>query len=283
MTTRCGIVAIIGEPNAGKSTLVNRLVGGKVSIVTPKAQTTRFNVRGICIEGNTQLVLVDTPGIFDAQKTFEKSLVKEAWGGIKNADAVLLLIDAKKGLSEETIQIITKLKTQPLILAINKIDKIKKEALFALATACNAHGFERIFMISALSGDGVMDVKKYLAGKMPQSPWLYPQDDLSDQPMNKLAAEITREKAFLLLSQELPYSLHVEPEAWDEKKDSVRISQVILVEKEGQKKIVIGKGGESLKRIGSSARRDMEKLLEKRVHLQLFVKIKADWKDRLSS
>lgn len=287
MSRRCGIVAVMGAPNAGKSTLVNRLAGSKVSIVTPKAQTTRFNVRGICVEKETQLVLMDTPGIFAAGKPFEKSLVREAWAGIRDTDAVLLLVDARSGITDEAHELITQLrkKTQkPLCLALNKTDKVKKPALLAMVETLNkTAAFDRIFMISALTGDGVDDVKKYLAEVMPESAWLYPEDDASDLPMNKLAAEITREKIFLLLSQELPYSVHVEPEAWEEKKESVRISQCILVEKEGQKKIVIGKGGASLKRIGSSARRELEKLLEKRVHLQLFVKVKADWKERLPS
>lgn len=284
MSARCGIVAIAGAPNAGKSTLVNRLVGSKIAIVTPKAQTTRFNVRGICMEKETQLVLVDTPGIFTAQKSFEKSLVKEAWAGITDADAVLLIIDARAGIREDTLSVIQELKRKskkPLCLALNKTDKVKKDALLSLAAALDKEAaFDRIFMISALTGDGVDDVRKYLAGVMPEGAWLYPADDLSDLPMNQLAAEITREKIFLLLSQELPYSIHVEPEAWEEKKESVRVSQCILVEKEGQKKIVIGKGGATLKRIGSSARRELEKLLEKRVHLQLFVKVKSDWKER---
>ncbi len=287
MSQRCGIVAIIGEPNAGKSTLVNRLVGGKVSIVTPKAQTTRFNVRGICIAGDTQLVLVDTPGIFDADKPFEKSLVKAAWTGIHDADAVMLLVDARVGVKDSTLSLILQLKRKsekPLCLALNKTDKVKKDTLLLLADALNKEAaFDRIFMISALKGGGVEDIKTYLAAKMPQAAWLYPEDDLSDLPSNQLAAEITREKVFLLLSQELPYSIHVEPEAWEEKKDSVRISQCILVQKESQKKIVIGAGGASLKRIGSSARRELETMLGKRVHLQLFVKVKADWKERLPS
>lgn len=237
MTQRCGIVAVVGEPNAGKSTLVNRLVGGKVSIVTPKVQTTRFNVRGVCAYDNTQLVFVDTPGIFSAERQFEKAMVRAAWSGIGDADAVLMLIDAEAGLRESTVQLIEKLKSQKkekVFLALNKIDSIKKEKLIALAQACDAHGvFTRIFMISALKGDGVDDVKKHLAEQMPAGPWLYPAEHMSDIPMRMLAAEITREKIFLKLDQELPYAIFVETEAWEEKENSVVISQAILVEREG--------------------------------------------------
>lgn len=281
---RCGIIAIIGEPNAGKSTLINRLVGSKISIVTPKVQTTRFNVRGVCMHEETQLVLVDTPGIFEAGKPFEKSLVQMAWSGIKGADAVLLLIDAKVGIKESTLTLLEQMKRKikkPVCVAINKIDKIKKEKLLALAAAFGEETvFNRIFMISALKGNGVEDVKTYLAKQVPTGSWLYPDEQLSDLPMNRLAAEITREKIFFLLSEELPYSIHVEPEEWKEDKTFVRISQCILVQKKGQKKIVIGKGGATLKRIGMSARRELETLLEKKVHLSLFVKVKSDWKEK---
>lgn len=281
MTHRCGMVAVIGEPNAGKSTLTNCMTGGKISIVTPKAQTTRFNVRGICMHGETQLVLVDTPGIFDANRAFEKTLVQAAWAGIKDVDAVLLVADAKAGVKDSTEQLLAQLKKRvkkPLSLALNKIDKVKKETLFTLAEYFNnAAVFDRIFMISAKNGDGVEDVKLYLAGRMPESEWLYPEDHVSDLPMNVLAAEITREKLFFKLSQELPYAVTVEPEQWQEEKSSVRIAQCIIVQKEGQKKIVIGQGGSMLKQIGTSARRELEKLLGKRVHLSLFVKIREDW------
>jgi GTP-binding protein Era len=309
MTKRCGTVAIIGEPNVGKSTLVNKLVGGKVSIVSPKVQTTRVNVRGICMAGEAQIVLVDTPGIFAAKKPFEQSLVKNAWSGLKEADVVLLMIDARAGLTEETRKIIERLLPspqggeggrrpeggKPILIAINKIDKIKKEKLLELASEVDAlfkdplpnppppgeREFYRIFMVSAQKGDGVEDIKKYLADKMPAGEWLYPADNLSDVPMSTLAAEITREKVFYKLSQELPYAIAVEPESWDEKKDSVKISQCILVQKENQKMIVIGKGGAMLKQIGMSARRELETLLEKKVHLSLFVKVKPDWQEKL--
>jgi GTP-binding protein Era len=326
----CGIVAIIGEPNAGKSTLVNRLVGGKVSIVSPKVQTTRFNVRGACAHEHTQLIFVDTPGIFNAEKQFEKAMVSAAWSGIGDADAVLLLLDAQRGLREETRRLIEKLRsfTSPLrgevsdpalvagvtggggiqknpfptahplpttlhphpnpppsrgravYLAINKIDAVDKPTLISLAKACDEHGaFARIFMISALSGDGVDDVKKHLAGAMPPGPWLYPEDQMSDISLRLLAAEITREKIFYKLDQELPYAIFVETEAWEETDRLVKISQAIYVQREGQKKIVLGSGGEMIKAIGTGARKELEAMLDKKVHLALFVKVKPGWKE----
>ncbi len=281
--TRCGVIAIIGEPNAGKSTFINRLVGGKVSIVTPKVQTTRFNVRGVCIHGQAQLIFVDTPGIFEAGKAFEKAMVQAAWSGIGDADAVLLLVDATAGLKDSTKQLFSKLKTsckKSVFLALNKIDKMDKPDLLALASRCNELGaFEGIFMISALKGDGVDDTKKQLARVMPQSPFLYPEDHLSDIPMRLLAAEITREKLFFKLSQELPYAIFVETESWEESANAVKIAQCIVVQKEGQKKIVLGVGGAMIKAIGIAVRQELEKMLEKRVHLSLFVKVRANWKD----
>ena len=281
--TQCGIVAIIGEPNAGKSTLINKLVGGKVSIVTPKVQTTRFNIRGVCIEGDAQLIFVDTPGIFNAEKNFEKAMVQAAWSGIGDADAVLLLIDAKYGLKESTQQLIASLKKnckKSVCLAINKIDTIDKKKLIELAQACDAMmPFERIFMISALKGDGTKDVKSYLGGKMPVGPWLYPEDQMSDISMRLLAAEVTREKIFLKLEQELPYAIFVETEAWEETETSVKISQVITVQREGQKKIVLGDKGAMIKSIGISSRKELERMVEKHIHLALFVKVRAGWKD----
>jgi GTPase len=285
--TSCGIVAVIGEPNAGKSTLVNALTGGKVSIVTPKVQTTRFNVRGVCIHKDAQVVLVDTPGIFDAGKPFEKAMVQAAWAGIGDADVVLLLIDAKAKLSDGTLRILDRLKKiQPknLCVCINKTDKVEKEALLTLAKDIGkrlegSDAVGRIFMASALKGSGVDYLKAELARCMPKGAWLYPEDQLTDIPMRLLAAEITREKLFLKLSQELPYAIAVETEQWEEKKNGVRISQCILVQKEGQKKIVIGKGGDTIKRIGMSARKELEAMVEKPVHLALFVKVKPGWKE----
>lgn len=285
--SKCGFIAIIGEPNAGKSTLINRLVGGKVSIVTPKVQTTRFNIRGVCVEGTSQLVFVDTPGIFEAGKAFEKAMVQAAWAGIGDADAVLMMLDARGGLRASTRELIEKLKShskKPVFLAINKIDLIEKETLFELAKACDDYGlFTRIFMISALKGHGVEDVRKHLADVMPVGPFLYPEDQMSDISLRLLAAEVTREKLFLKLEQELPYSIFVETEAWEEEAGSVRVSQAIMVQREGQKKIVIGDKGAMIKAVGIAARKELEKMLDKRIHLALFVKVKPGWKDDLES
>jgi len=283
---RCGFIAIIGEPNAGKSTLINRLVGGKVSIVTPKVQTTRFNIRGVCIHGQSQMIFVDTPGIFAAERAFEKAMVQAAWSGVGDSDAVLMLLDARQGLRDSTLQVIEKLKptgggkAKKNYLAINKVDAVKKPALFELAKACDAAGvFERVFMISALQGDGVEDVKTCLAAQMPEGPWLYPEDQMSDISLRLLAAEITREKLFLKLEQELPYAAFVETESWDEEEGRVRVAQAIMVQREGQKKIVIGDKGAMIKSIGMAARRELEQMLGKRVHLELFVKVRPGWKD----
>ncbi len=279
--TRCGIIAIIGEPNAGKSTLINQLVGGKVSIVTPKVQTTRFNIRGVCAYEQSQFIFVDTPGIFEAGKPFEKAMVRAAWSGMGDADAVLMVLDGTHGLKASTEALLAKLpKGKPVCLAINKIDRIKKDRLMELASACDKAGsFDRIFMVSALKGSGVEDIKKWLAGKMPETPWLYPEDEMSDIPMRMLAAEVTREKLFLKLEQELPYSLLVETENWEEKDTLVKIAQIIYVQRDGQKKIVIGQGGDMLKRVGTAARKELETLLDKKVHLSLFVKVSPGWKE----
>lgn len=283
--TRCGMVAVIGAPNAGKSTLTNLMVGSKVSIVTPKVQTTRVRVRGVAAQGKTQLIFIDTPGIFSAKGAFEKKLVQEAWAGAADGDVILLLIDARKGLDEETQAVLEGMKQyakKPVAVAINKIDLVDKPFLLKLATVLSGYPeIQQIFMISALKNDGVKDVKKWLAAQMPLSPWLYPDDHLSDVSMRELAAEITREKLFLLLRQELPYSLTVETEKWEEKENgAIVISQAILVEREGQKKIVIGAKGETLKKVGMSARRELEKMLDTRIHLELFVKVEEKWKDR---
>ncbi len=283
---RCGFVAIVGEPNAGKSTLLNALAGNKLSIVTPKVQTTRFNIRAICNYASTQIIFVDTPGIFDAPKRFEQAMVLAAWAGIADADAVLLVVDAKAGLRESTRQLIRRLKehSKPVFLALNKIDAIGKEKLFDLAKQCDTEGiFTRIFMISALKGDGVEDIKKHLAAAMPEGPFLYPEDQMSDIPMRLLAAEITREKIFLKLKQELPYAIFVDTETWEEKENGIRIAQVIIVQSEGQKKIAIGTKGAMIKSIGISARKELESLTEKKVHLELFVKVRPGWKEDIES
>lgn len=279
---KCGIVAIIGEPNAGKSTFINQVVGGKVSIVTPKVQTTRFNIRGVCVHKNSQLVFVDTPGIFEADKKFEKAMVQAAWSGIGDADIVLLLIDAAKGLRDGSLQIIERLKEvgKPVFLLLNKVDSIEKARLFEIAAACGEKGnFAKIFMVSALSGDGVADVVSHIAELVPEHPWLYPSEQMSDISLRLLAAEITREKIFLRLGQELPYAIFVDTEKWEEGDNLVKISQSVLVQREGQKKIVIGDKGAMIKSIGIAARKELEKLLEKKIHLELFVKVKPNWKD----
>ncbi len=280
---KCGLVAIIGEPNAGKSTFINRVVGGKVSIVTPKVQTTRFNIRGVCVHGDSQLVFIDTPGIFDAGKNFEKAMVQAAWSGIGDADAVLLLLDATRGLRDSSLQIIDRLKEntkKPVFLVINKIDALEKTKLFELANSCNERGdFTKIFMVSALDGDGVADVVAHLSSIVPTAPWLYPDEQMSDISLRLLSAEITREKIFLRLEQELPYAVFVETESWEETEGSVKVSQAILVQREGQKKIVIGDKGAMIKDIGIAARRELEKMLDKKVHLSLFVKVKPNWKE----
>ena len=279
--TRCGFVALIGAPNAGKSTLINALVESKVSIVSHKVQTTRMPVRGIAIEGASQLIFVDTPGIFAPKRRLDRAMVTSAWSGAHDADLAGLLIDARKGLDAENEAIMSKLPdvSGKKLLLLNKVDVVDKPALLALATALNERSkFETTFMISALTGDGVADVRTWLAGQVPLGPWHYPEDQISDAPMRQLAAEITREKMFHRLHQELPYQSTVETELWKEMKDgSVRIEQTIYVERDSQKKIVIGKGGQTLKSIGSDARREISAIVEGRVHLFLFVKVRENW------
>ncbi|WP_225764435.1 GTPase Era [Inquilinus sp. Marseille-Q2685] len=284
VATRCGFVALIGAPNAGKSTLLNTLVGTKVAIVTPKVQTTRSRVLGILTEGATQIVFVDTPGIFKPRRRLDRAMVAAAWGGAAEADLVLLLVDASlKGVREETRGIVEKLAEtrRQAILILNKTDAVRPEVLLALAADLNASGvFTDTFMISALTGDGVDDLRRHLAAHLPEGPWLFPEDQVSDMPMRLLAAEITREKLFLRLQQELPYAVAVETESWEEQKDgSVRISQVIYVQREGQKAIVLGRGGQMIKAVGTAARLELEEITEQRVHLSLFVKVRENWLD----
>lgn len=281
--TRSGFVALIGAPNAGKSTLVNQLVGAKVSIVTHKVQTTRAIVRGIATHDNAQIVFVDTPGIFKPKRRLDTAMVTTAWGGAKDADVVVLLIDAERGIRGDADAILDRLKDvqQPMLLVLNKVDRVKPETLLALAAAANERvPFKRTFMVSALTGSGCKDLLDYLAETLPSGPWYYPEDQISDLPMRQLAAEITREKLYLRLHQELPYSSHIETEKWEEKKDgSVRIEQVIYVERDSQKKIVLGHKGETIRAIGQAARAEIAEILEQKVHLFLFVKVRENWGD----
>jgi GTP-binding protein Era len=281
--TRCGFVALIGAPNVGKSTLVNALVGSKVTIVSRKVQTTRALIRGIVIEDNAQIILVDTPGIFSPKRRLDRAMVSTAWSGAHDADLVCVLLDAKAGIDEEAEAILSKLATvaHPKMLVLNKIDLIPRERLLALAQAANERmRFEHTFMISALSGDGVDDLRKTLAKSVPPGPFHYPEDQMSDAPLRHLAAEITREKIYRQLHQELPYQSTVETDSWTERKDkSVRIEQTIFVERESQRKIVLGKGGATIKSIGADARKEIAEIVGVPVHLFLFVKVRENWGD----
>jgi GTP-binding protein Era len=281
--TRCGFIALIGAPNAGKSTLINALVGSKVSIVSHKVQTTRMLVRGIAIEGASQLIFVDTPGIFAPKRRLDRAMVTTAWSGAHDADLTVLLIDARKGIDDENGAIVDKMQevSGKKVLLLNKIDLVEKESLLALAKAANERiSFAATFMVSALNGNGVADLKTWLAGQVPAGPWHYPPDQISDAPMRQLAAEITREKLFERLHQELPYQSTVETESWKELKDgSIRIEQTIYVERESQRKIVLGKGGQTIKAIGADARKDIAEAAETPVHLFLFVKVREGWGD----
>ena len=278
--TRCGYVALVGAPNVGKSTLLNRLVGRKLAIVTPKAQTTRSRLLGIAIEGRAQIVYIDTPGIFAPRRRLDRAMVEAAWGGAIDADIVALLIDATKGLDEDTERILARLKDSraPLVLILNKIDRVKKERLLELAQQSNARApFSATFMISALTGDGVAEFKSHLARTVEPGPWHYPADEISDAPMRLLAAEVTREKVFERLHDELPYQATVETTAWQEQQRSVRIEQTIFVEREGQKAIVLGARGRMIRQISMAARLELAQILEKTVHLFLFVKVRENW------
>jgi GTPase len=280
----CGYVAIVGAPNAGKSTLVNALVGTKVSIVSPKVQTTRFRVLGILMKGPAQIILVDTPGIFAPKRRLDRAMVAAAWGGTSDADVICLLVDAERGVDEDTAAIIDRLKQaeRKAILILNKVDLVRKDTLLEIAAGLNAEGlFTEIFMVSALKGDGLAQIEALLTERMPKGPWMFPEDQVSDLPQRMLAAEITREKAFHVLHQELPYALTVETEQWEEREDgSARIDQVIYVQRESQKAIVVGKGGRQIKTIGANARAELEELLERRIHLFLHVKVREDWQEK---
>jgi GTP-binding protein Era len=281
--TRCGFVALIGAPNAGKSTLLNALVGSKVTIVSHKVQTTRALIRGITLEGNAQLIFVDTPGIFAPKRRLDRAMVTTAWSGAHEADLIGVLIDARKGIDEEAEALLDRLAdVKPTkILILNKIDLVPRATLLLLTKIANEKAkFDSTFMISALTGDGVADLKTWLADRMPPSPWLYPPDQMSDAPVRQLAAEITREKLFERLHQELPYHSTVETETWKELRGGdIRVEQTIYVERESQRKIVIGKGGQTLKAIGESSRREIAEIVEHKVHLFLFVKVREGWGD----
>jgi GTPase len=281
VATRCGFVALIGAPNVGKSTLVNALVGSKVTIVSRKVQTTRALIRGIVVENNAQIILVDTPGIFSPKRRLDRAMVSTAWSGAHDADLVCVLLDAREGLDEEAEAIFARLAdvAHEKILVLNKIDLVPREKLLALAQTANGRmKFADTFMISAISGDGVDDLRRRLAAMVPAGPFHYPEDQMSDAPIRHLAAEITREKIFQKLYQELPYSSTVETDSWTERKDkSVRIEQTIFVERESQRKIVLGKGGATIKSIGADARKEIAELIEQPVHLFLFVKVRENW------
>jgi GTP-binding protein Era len=281
--TRCGFVAILGVPNAGKSTLTNALVGAKVAIVTPKVQTTRTRILGIVIEGDAQLIFIDTPGIFAPRRRLDRAMVAAAWAGAADADAVALVIDAKAGIDEGTRAIIAELSKagRKAICVLNKIDLVPRPRLLELAAAANASGiFSDIFMVSALTGDGIADLRAHLGRTVPQGPFLYPADQLSDINDRLMAAEITREKLFLQLRQELPYALTVETERWEELDDgSVRIEQIVYVRRESQKGIVIGKGGQRLRAVGQAAREELMEILGREVHLFIYVKVREHWEE----
>ncbi|WP_435257801.1 GTPase Era [Thioclava sp. FR2] len=284
--TRAGFVALIGEPNAGKSTLLNRMVGAKVSIVTHKVQTTRARIRGVAMEGQSQIVFVDTPGLFRPRRRLDRAMVKAAWGGAADADIVVLLIEAHRGLTEGVQAIIDRIaeempKGKPVALAINKIDRVKAEVLLALTQKMNeAFPFVKTFLISAERGHGVQDLREWLASELPEGPWYYPEDQIADLPMRMIAAEMTREKLTLRLHEELPYQLTVETEKWEDRPDgSTRIDQIVYVARDGHKGIVLGHKGETIKQIGQQARAEIATFLDRPVHLFLTVKVRENWLD----
>lgn len=283
MTTRAGFVALIGEPNAGKSTLLNRMVGAKVSIVTHKVQTTRTRIRGVAMQGQSQLVFVDTPGLFQPRRRLDRAMVAAAWGGAADADIVVMLIEAHRGVTEGVERILEGLsevaKGRRVALAINKIDRVQAEDLLALTQKMNEHyDFTETFMISAERGHGVEALREWLAEELPEGPWLYPEDQMADLPLRMIAAEMTREKLTLRLHQELPYQLTVETENWEERKDgSAKIDQIIYVVRDGHKGIVLGKRGETIKAVSQAARAELEEFLDRKIHLFLQIKVRPNW------
>ena len=285
MTTRAGFIALIGEPNAGKSTLLNRMVGAKVSIVTHKVQTTRARIRGVAMEGESQLVFVDTPGLFQPRRRLDRAMVAAAWGGAADADVVILLIEANRGITEGVERILEGLadigQGRKVALAINKIDRVEAPVLLGLSKEMNdRYDFAETFMISAERGHGVDTLRQWLAGELPEGPWLYPEDPIADLPMRMIAAEMTREKLTLRLHQELPYQLTVETENWEERKDgSARVDQLIYVVRDGHKGIVLGSKGETIKAVSKASREELEEFLGRKVHLFLQVKVRPNWLD----
>ncbi len=279
--TRCGFVAVLGAPNAGKSTLINLLVGAKVSIITPKVQTTRFRVLGMALQDHTQVILVDTPGIFNPKRRLERAMVKAAWSALRDADIIAVIVDVHRKDLRETLEILDHLQRseKSSVLILNKIDLVPRERLLELAAALTKdRDIKKTFMISATLGDGVEDFMDYCTHNLPKSPWLYPEDQITDLPQRLMAAEITREKVYLYLHQELPYSIAVETDTWETFKDgSIKINQTIYVQRESQKPIVLGKGGTQIKMIGERSRQDLSKLLDCKVHLFLHVKVKENW------
>jgi len=280
---KCGFIAVLGAPNAGKSTLVNRMVGTKVSIVSPKVQTTRSRVMGIAVRDDVQLVFIDTPGIFEPRRRLDRAMVAAAWGGASDGDVTLLLVDCEAGIRRDTRTIIERMKTEGkrAHLILNKIDRVAKESLLELAHMLSEEGiFDEVFMISALKGKGVEDLMNFLASSMPEGPWHFPEDQVSDMTERLMAAEITREKLYLQLRQELPYATTVETETWEDRDDgSTKIEQVIFVERDSQKSIILGKGGQQIKKLGQQSRLELEEILDRRVHLFLFVKVREKWGD----
>jgi GTPase len=283
IANRCGFIAVLGAPNVGKSTLINNVVGSKVSIVSPKVQTTRTRVLGIHLQGEAQIVFIDTPGIFEPRRRLDRAMVAAAWGGADGADIILLLVDAERGIDRNTRNIVEKLRAsgRKALLAVNKVDLVRKSDLLKLASDLNETGlFSDTFMISAISGDGVDDLVETLASRVPQGPWMFPEDQISDMPQRLLAAEITREQLYLQLHQELPYSTTVETETWEQGDDgSVHINQVIFVQRESQRAIILGKRGQRIKSLGAAARTELKEILDCKVHLFLFVKVRESWGD----